>query len=134
MNISFSITTAQVERSFATGIIEKDVTRRNGWLRAKAGDILNACEKCQGIKKGEKVRVLGRIQIVNVRREKLRAMIDDEAYGRRECIREGFPPVANDDLHLPSLFVGFFCRGHKGMTPETVITRIEFAYLRPDAK
>lgn len=125
MNISFSLTTAQVERSLATGIIEKDVTRRNGWLRAKAGDVLNACEKCQGIKKGEKVRVLGRIEVVNVRREPLRRMIDDYEYGVEECRREGFPHLT------PAAFADFFCKGHQDVTPDTVLTRIEFVYLRP---
>lgn len=123
MNISFSMTTAQVERAFAGQPVEKDVTRRNGWLRAKAGDILQACEKCQGIKKGEKVRVLGRIKIVSVRWEALRRMVDDHEYGVEECRREGFPHLT------PAAFIDFFCKGHNGVRPQSIITRIEFTYL-----
>jgi hypothetical protein len=127
MNISFSMTTAQVERGFATGVIEKDVTRRNGWLKLTAGQVLNACEKCQGIKKGESVRVLGKIRVLSVRRERLAAMTNTLKYGIEETKREGFGD--HPTLRWPSEFVKFFCAGHKGVTPETVITRIEFEYL-----
>lgn len=122
-NISFMLTTAQfLDRS-------KDVTRRNGWAFLKAGDILCGVEKSQGLGKGGKVKRLGMIRVKDARPEPLRRMTDDEAYGRQECIREGFPPP--HEKSDPKEFVQFFCMSHRGVTPDKVITRIEFEYL-PD--
>ena len=103
------------KRQFLDGL--KDVTRRLGWLKLKAGDIVTACEKCMGLKRGEKRNVLGRIKIVSVRREPLAAISADD------CRREGFPQF------VPSQFVGMFCQHHKGCTPKTLVTRIEFVRL-----
>lgn len=115
-NISFALTTKQfLDRS-------KDVTRRVGWLTAKAGQDLCGVKKAMGLRPGEKLERLGMIRLVNVRREQLRRMTDDVGYGKRECEREGFPDMA------PFQFVEFFCRSHKGCTPETLITRLEFAH------
>lgn len=123
MNISFSMTTAQVEQSFAGGEVLKDVTRRNGWRKLKPGQILNACEKCQGIKAGQKVRVLGQIEVVSVRQEMLAELLKPGAYGQEEVRREGFK------MWSPRIFVDFFLAGHKGVSLYTPITRIEFKYL-----
>lgn len=121
--ISFSLT----ERQFLDG--SKDVTRRLGWLKLKAGDRLRAVRKAMGLKKGEKLHVLGEIEIVSVRRERLDHLTKTIAYGYNEVIREGFPEMG------PRAFVAFFCKSHrgfrlgtakKGCTPETIITRIEF--------
>lgn len=117
-NISFALTTPQ----FRAGT--KTVTRRLGWRGLKVGDVLCAVEKGQGLKKGEKVKRLGVIEIVNVRREKLRRVIDDPDYGARECAREGFPPP--HEKSDPAEFVKFFCATHAGCRAATVITRIEF--------
>lgn len=53
-------------------------------------------------------------------------MLDDIDYGFEECALEGFGqhPV----YRWPSAFVAMFCATHKGCTPETVVTRIEFDY------
>src|SRR5579871_3087489 len=99
-NISFALTTPQ----FVDG--SKDVTRRMGWLDAKAGDVLCAVEKGMGLGKGGKVKRLGMIRLKDVRQEPLRRMTDDEAYGRAECRREGFPGME------PSEFVEFFRKSH----------------------
>lgn len=128
MNISFSMTQDQVRRSFALpadspASLEKDVTRRNGWERLQPGQIMDACEKCQGLGKGGKIVKMGRIQVVTVRREPLQRMLDDPAYGRDECRREGFPWLT------PAEFCEFFMQGHKGVTLSTLLTRIEFSYL-----
>jgi hypothetical protein len=112
--ISFSMTTPQ----FIDGT--KDVTRRIGWLRLKEGDILMAVEKAMGLGKGGTVKRLCLIQAIDVRRESLRRMVDDRPYGMEECRREGFPQMTTAD------FVWFFCEGHKGCTPETIVTRIAF--------
>lgn len=117
-NISFFLTTPQ----FLDG--SKDVTRRMGWLHAEAGMELMAIEKGQGLGKGGKVNQLGPIRLVDVRREKLRDLIDrDDGYGFEECRREGFPHYS------PSMFVEFFCRSHKGCIPGSIVTRLEFVKL-----
>jgi len=113
-NISFALTTPQ----FLDG--SKDVTRRNGWLMLKAGDILGAVEKAQGIPRGGHVKRLGTIRVKDVRREPLRRLVDDPAYGAAELIREGFPGMK------PWEFIAFFCTSHAGITPESEVTRIEF--------
>jgi hypothetical protein len=110
-NMSFQMTTEQyVNRT-------KTVTRRMGWLFAKAGDVCNGVEKCQGLKKGEKMNLLGQHRLVDVRREPLNAVTLEDV------VKEGFPNMTVDQ------FIDFYCMGHKGCTPETVITRIEYEYI-----
>lgn len=120
-NISFALT----EPQFLDG--SKDVTRRVGWLHLKPGDRLMGVRKAMGLKPGEQIVRLGAIEVVSVRREPLRAMIDDVDYGFEECRREGFGPPSR--YQWPSAFVDFFCGSHKGCTPETMVTRIEFRRL-----
>lgn len=95
----------------------KDVTRRLGWVFLKPGDLVWGCEKCQGLPKGSSVVKLGLIRIVDVRREPLNAITPEDVK------REGFPDLT------PPEFVEFFCK-HMGVTPETIVTRIEFEYVR----
>lgn len=116
-SISFSMTKEQ----FLDG--SKDVTRRLGWERLVAGDVLRAVEKCMGLKKGEKMKVLGMIEVVDARKEPLDRMIREPEYGIDECRREGFPNM------LPSEFIVFFCKGHTGAFPDRTVTRIEFKKL-----
>lgn len=122
-NISFALTTAQVRHGFRTGEILKDVTRRNGWRNARAGEQLCACKKCQGLGKGGQLQRLGVIELVCVRSERLDRMITDPAYGQVEVCREGFPDWT------PARFVDFFCASHPHTTQESLITRLEFRYL-----
>lgn len=117
MNISFAHTKAQFRAR------SKDVTRRLGWLKLKAGDILQAVEKGQGLKAGEHPVKLGRIEIVSIRREPLRLLLDCPEYGRAEVDREGFPNWS------PEEFCRFFASSHKGVDLETPIARIEYKYL-----
>lgn len=115
--LSFSMTTrAFVDRS-------KTVTRRMGWKTLKPGTVLKAAEKCMGLKKGETITILGEIRVISIRQERLDRMTRDMEYGRLECLREGFSGVEPDE------FVAFFCRGHKGCKPSSMVTRIEFEYL-----
>lgn len=116
-NISFQLTTAQIRAR------TKDVTRRMGWLDLKAGDLLCAVEKGQGLKPGEKIVRLGTIRVVHVRREPLKWMTAGDSYGPIECGREGFPEMT------PAEFVAMFCASHKGCTPTSTVTRIEFEYV-----
>ena len=100
----------------------KDVTRRTGWLRLQTGDVLQPVEKCMGIPKGYSViRIGGPIRVRSVLREILRRLLDDEAYGQSECIREGFPDLA------PMQFVEFFCSTHRGCTADTELTRADLS-------
>jgi hypothetical protein len=107
------LTTAQVR------VRTKDVTRRLGWLNVKVGEVLNACVKCQGLKKGQRPKVICQIRVVSVRREPLKEMFHEQD----ACRREGFPDW------LTAEFVNFFCKSHKGCFAETVVTRIQFEYL-----
>jgi hypothetical protein len=123
-NMSFALTTTQVMEG------TKDVTRRLGWLMLKPGQQLRPVRKCMGLRPGERLDVLrDPITVISLRREPLRRMLDDSDYGFAECIREGFG--AHPDYQWPSAFVAMFCATHKGCTPETVVTRIEFSYGEP---
>ena len=112
MNISFSKTTQQIREG------TKFVTRRTGWKRLKVGQVLDACEKCQGLKKGEKVVKIRKIRVVDVKNEPVNAIT---AYPN-DCELEGFPEMS------PLDFVQMFCEFNK-IEPETIIRRIKFEYL-----
>ncbi len=104
-NMSFALTTAQILDE------SKDVTRRLGWLHAKPGQWVRPVRKCMGLRPGEKLDVLrDPFLIVSVR-------------------REGF--AGHHEFGEPSAWVRMFCATHKGCTPETVISRIEFSYREP---
>lgn len=111
-NISFMLTEAQ----FIDGT--KDVTRRIGWRTLTAGTRLQAVRKGMGLKKGEKAHVLGVVEIVGVRRERLDAITEVD------CDREGFP------LMGPAEFVLMFCRA-MSCQPDTIVARIEFKKVGP---
>jgi hypothetical protein len=116
-NMSFALTTQQVRDK------SKDVTRRLGWLYLKPGEAFQPVMKCMGLRPGEKIERIGdAVVTVSTRRELLRRMTDDQEYGRDECRREGFPHLS------PAEFVTMFCATHKGCTPETELTRIQFSY------
>lgn len=110
--ISFALTTPQ----FLDG--SKTVTRRSNWLKLKAGDRLMAVNKSMGFRKGESPTRYGVIEIVDVRRERLDAITDDD------CAREGF------SQYNAAEFVRFYCK-HAGGFPEMMVTRIEFRRLPP---
>lgn len=109
-NMSFMLTSDQIRKR------TKTVTRRLGWWFLKPGDILNACEKCMGLKKGEKVNKLCQIEIISCKNISLSPM----SYA--ECSREGFP-----DMH-PSEFIQMFRKEMKcGLNSR--VNRIEFRYI-----
>jgi hypothetical protein len=109
-NMSFMLTTKQVRDR------TKTVTRRLGWKNLSPGTVLNACEKCMGLEKGEKIKKICQIRVVDVRREPLRNMT------QIECVKEGFP---NMSVHE---FVQMFRREMKCPTTQ-IVTRIEFEYI-----
>jgi hypothetical protein len=119
--MSFALTTQQIrERS-------KRVTRRLNWLDLRPGELIQACEKCMGRKKGEPLVRLEVIRIVSVRRENLGRITSRPKYGAKEVKLEGFPDMT------PAEFVAFFCKAHrKGKKPITArdtVTRIAFEYV-----
>jgi len=111
-NMSFMLTTQQIVDQ------TKTVTRRLGWDFLKPGDVLNACEKCQGMRKGHKIVRLGQIRVISTAWEPLRNITYEE------CVREGFPDMAPED------FVTFFCE-HNNCAPNTYVNRIAFEYCKP---
>lgn len=118
--MSFALTTEQIlNRS-------KTVTRRLGWRFLKAGDVIRAVKKCQGLKKGEKVEPLAVLRIVSVRREPLLRVSPETTYGWNEVAREGF--AAHPQFGSPETFVDMFCDTHE-CEPYVDVTRIEFEYV-----
>jgi len=109
-NMSFAITTRQMYEG------TKDVTRRLGWSTLDAGDIVCAVEKGMGLKKNEKVRRIGLIEIVSVTQEPLWKIT------KADVVREGFPEMTAAE------FVDMFCATHK-CTMYQLVNRIEFRRL-----
>ena len=117
--MSFALTTPQV-----IGRV-KTVTRRTGWRFLKPGDRVQAVERARGLKAGEMKR-LAVLRIVDVRREPLRRMVDEPAYGVAEVALEGF--ADHPDLASPEQWVVYFAATHD-CTVDDEITRIEFEYV-----
>ncbi len=109
-NMSFSLTEPQLISG------QKTVTRRLGWKFLKVGDVVMACRKCMGLKKGEKIHRLGPIRIVSVRREPLFHMLDSD------CALEGFPEMSPID------FIEMAGR-ELHVSKYQMLTRIEFERL-----
>lgn len=109
-NMSFSKTTEQVRNKLKT------VTRRYGWWFLKPGDLLCAVEKGMGLKKGEKVKRICVIEIVDTREESLDRITEDE------CRKEGFPNMKPDEL---SSLIRSLCPHWY----DDIVNRIEFKYV-----
>ena len=119
-NISFSMTTEAVRRH------EKTVTRRLGWWTLQPGEVLQAVEKAQGLKRGEHVKPICLIRVVSVIEEPLWSI---RAYGPLDVIREGFPTLTIVE------FIDMFIRAHRrdGICPTTLVNRIGFEYVETHA-
>ena len=109
-NMSFMLTTKQFINK------TKTVTRRNGWKHIKIGDFIQGCEKCQGLKKGEKINKLSTIQILKTEFVPLNTIT------KSDCIKEGFPDMT------PAEFVAFYCK-HNKCKPTDLVNRIEFVHV-----
>jgi len=94
----------------------KTVTRRRGWLSLKPGDQLTLCRKVMGRRPGELLVRIVNVTVVNVRREQLDAITDDDV------TREGFPGMSRVE------FMARFFIGKQGIEPTDTITRIEWIY------
>jgi hypothetical protein len=105
----------------------KTVTRRAGWKHAKVGDRLTLCRKVMGRKPTEPLVRITEVQIVDIRRERLRAMVDDLDYGFAETTLEGFPEGTPE--HFPSEFIRKYFTDAQRMTLDDEVTRIEWRYL-----
>lgn len=110
-NMSFMLTEAAMRAK------TKTETRRLGWLDLKPGAVLQACVKCQGLKKGEKVQRIGLIQVVSVRTEPL------DSITRAAVDAEGFPDYTVDE------FVDMFTR-HNKCHRWTTVTVIKFRHYQ----
>ncbi|RIR19323.1 hypothetical protein D2E28_23790 [Mycobacteroides abscessus] len=108
--MSVSLTTQSVRDRVKTQ------TRRDGWLRLRAGDQLALCPKYRGVRR-ECRELITIVDVLSVRREPLRAIT------AADVAAEGF-------ALSPEQFVEFFCRTHRGVEPDTEITRITWAYPR----
>ena len=110
--MSFALTTEQVRNQ------TKTVTRRQGWENLKPGDIVNACVKCMGLKKGEKVEKICQIRVIDVSREPILWITSGDV------VKEGFPEWEGDCMK----FVQMYCTANKVGAME-YCTRIEFEYI-----
>ncbi|WP_280264659.1 hypothetical protein [Nocardia wallacei] len=109
--MSVSLTEPQVrDRS-------KTVTRRMGWLALQPGTRLTLCRKVMGRRQGEPLVRIVDVEVLAVRRERL------DSITAEEVAAEGFPGMS------PAEFVAFFCNSHKGCTPASEVTRIQWRYL-----
>lgn len=114
----------------------KSVTRRLGWLMLKPGDELQLCRKVMGRRRAdgsvEPLMRLARVRVVDVRRECLQEIEDDDV------AREGFTLADLADYEgsgepgspgdLGTRFMAFFTK-HMRCQPDAMVTRIEWAYL-----
>lgn len=103
----------------------KTVTRRQGWWQDKRGrellvrgDRLQLCEKVMGRQGAPLVR-LAVVEVTSVRRERLSAMPDEDVP------REAVPGMENVSAEE---WVAWYCETF-GVTPDSLVTRIEFRYL-----
>ena len=118
--MSFSLTSAQIlDRS-------KTVTRRVGWRFLERGDLVQAVEKSRGRQKGEPIRRLAVLRVVDVRVEPLARLTSDARYAEDELPREGFPCWSAAE------FVETFRVTHKLRSASDEVTRIEFEYAEQE--
>lgn len=114
--MSFALTTDQIRQR------RKTVTRRTGWTFLKPGDLVQAIEKGQGLKKGEKVKKLAVLRVERVSGEWMSDFLA-RPDAQHECAREGFPEMTPDE------FYRFFRGSHKDPGLDDLrVTRIEFSY------
>lgn len=109
-NMSFSATIEQMRSR------TKTVTRRQGWMHLKPGDVLCAVEKGMGLKKGERVKRIGLIRVSDVRREPVGAVT------LGDVTLEGFPDWSREQ------FVDLYCKLNR-VTESDLCTRIEFEHI-----
>ncbi len=117
-SMSFMLTTQQILNQ------TKTITRRLGWKSLEVGDWVQAVEKGQGLKKGERMKRLALIEIVSIRKERLAQIGYPVVYPdpKSELAREGFPDMT------PDQFIAMFLESMGG-EPDQFVRRIEFRYV-----
>lgn len=116
--MSFNMTTQSIiER-------RKTVTRRLGWLNAKPGDRVLAVDRLRT----KEAKVLGTIEFVDVRRERLDAITYSDVLA--ECVVMPDCTTHHPEVTWPCIycFIARFCKAME-CTPESIVTRIEFRYI-----
>lgn len=109
----------------------KHVTRRLGWWENRAGrrllhpgDELDLCEKVMGRKADQPLVRICRVEVTDVRRERLNWLLTGPAgYGASEMILEGFPGLD------PGEFIDRYFLTAQGIGPMVDVTRIAWRYL-----
>ena len=109
-NMSFALTTKQFKER------TKTVTRRFGWWFLKPGDIVQGVEKSMGLKKGEKIKKLGLIRVIDTKQEPLYFITPDDVK------KEGFPHWTSQQFIKMMI-------DHYNVEPSVIVNRIEFEYL-----
>lgn len=120
-NMSFMLTTEQIKNR------TKTVTRRLGWRFLKPGDLIQAIEKGQGLKKGETVK---RLAVLCVEKVSVEWMSDfrEREDSHAETRREGFPYMTPEEFYV------FFRKSHPNpSSDDLLVTRIEFSYVERQA-
>lgn len=112
-NMSFALTIPQIVAE------TKTVTRRDGWRKLQPGELLWAVDKAMGFRAGEHPT---RLKLLHVRSTRLERL---DAIAPEDVVKEGFP------YWTPEQFVDFYCTTN-GVTPESLVNRIEFRYMRLD--
>jgi hypothetical protein len=97
----------------------KTVTRRKGWAFLSPGDRITLCRKVMGRKPGEPLVRIVDVEVVNVRREPLNRITDEDV------AREGFPGMTREE------FMHRFFAVAQGIQPGADVTRIEWTYVDP---
>lgn len=105
----------------------KTVTRRLGWSMLEPGAELDLCRKVMGRRKGDPLVRIARVRVIDVRRERLDAITDDDV------ALEGFGTVGDLLAYdkgdgLAAAFVRFFTE-HMKCEPSTEVTRVQWEYL-----
>lgn len=116
----------------------KTVTRRKGWTFLRPGDRLTLCRKVMGRKPGEPLVRLAEVEVVDVRRESILAMTDQDVWAEGVSMFDA-PGHRRfdewyDDTGLPtvSAWITWWLWevAPRGFNPYTDdITRIEWRYL-----
>ncbi|MDM3928735.1 hypothetical protein [Mycobacterium intracellulare] len=95
----------------------KTQTRRPGWLHLKEGDQLALCPRVRGVRRVDR-ELITIVDVISVRREPLRAITAEDV------LAEGFPDLSQAE------FIDFYCGSHRGIKPDSEVTRIEWTYPR----
>lgn len=109
----------------------KTVTRRLGWRFLEAVAELELCRKVTGRRAGDPLVRLARVEVVDVRRERL------DRITAADIVREGVAPDLFAELDTdtgqpsPATWVAWFC-AEMGVHPHTEVTRIEWRYVDPE--